>query len=752
MDPDFLAELWEETHDAIILRGPQDIIVFWSRGAERLYGWSREEARGRPAQELLQTKFPEALERIKESLALNGFWRGELTHTSRSGNPIVVESQWVMQGVDRSEQVLEINRDITERASFAPSQLAAIVGASDDAIISQTLTGTIVSWNCGAERTYGYPASEVIGLSIAVLAPEGFPDVMPNVLQRIEHGEHLEHYETVHVTKEGLPIDVSITVSAVNDPAGRVIGAATIARDITQRRTVERALHEAEEKYRTIFENARESIFYATADGETVRANPALLRLLGYDSDEQFMSDPGHLLGSWNSTQREELWSQLEGEGGGRDFEMEGRRRDGTKIWVSGTMVVVRDAGGKALTYQGTMVDITEHKRSEKTLRDEIDESERASRAKTEFLARMSHELRTPLTAILGFGQLLELGRLTPLQQTESVENILKAGRHLLKLINESVDIAGIEQGRMVLSLEPVRAGDVIGEALDLIGPAAKLRGISIGATPDLDGYYVMADRQRLVQVFLNLLSNAVKYNNDHGSVLVSASKSADNLIVRVADTGPGIAPEVRDRIFTPFERLGAEKSGVQGTGLGLALSLQLVERMGGTIVLQSAVRKGSSFFVTLPVADPPSVPLACDRDIGTRSHAEGPRATSTVLYIEDNLTNLEVMELVLGYRPGVRLISAMQGRLGFDLAKEHQPDLVLLDLNLADMPGREVLTRLKADHATADIPVVILSAEAPHGGMEAILQAGARAYMMKPFDVQVLLELLEEVLGEAAP
>jgi PAS domain S-box-containing protein len=536
-------------------------------------------------------------------------------------------------------------------------------------------------------------------------------------------------------------------------PSGRVIGVATIARDVTQRRAVEVALHETEQRYRTIFENAREGIFYVTADGETVAANPALVRLLGYGSAEEFMADPDHLLGSWKTSERQELWSRLEGEGEVRDFEMEGHRRDGTKIWISGTMVVLRDANGSPATYQGTVLDITGQKRSETLLRRETDEADRANRAKTEFLSRMSHELRTPLTAILGFGQLLQMGRLTPVQQIESVDNILKAGRHLLQLINESVDIAGIEQGRMAFSLEPVRIGDVVKDALDLIGPAAEQRGIEIRVSCDHIDRYLKADRQRLVQVFLNLLSNAVKYNREHGTVTLSCreSKGKGALTVLVTDTGPGIAPELRDRMFKPFERLGAEKSGVEGTGLGLALSLQLVQAMGGTMAVETEMGEGSTFSVTLPIVRGPAVQLTETPACAAPEDARPAHPPSTVLYIEDNLANLEVMELVLAYRPGVKLISAMQGRLGFALAKEHHPELVLLDMRLADISGREVLDGLKGDPSTADIPVVILSGEALPRDVDALLQAGARAYLTKPFRMEVILQLMEELLGGPA-
>jgi PAS domain S-box-containing protein len=641
--------------------------------------------------------------------------------------------------------------DIAEQASLAQSQLAAIVEASEDAIITHALDGAIVSWNSGAERMYGYPCEAMIGRPISVLVAPGLPDVMPDVLQRIVHAGRVERFDTLHATSTGVEIDVSITASPLRAPSGKIIGVATIARDVTQCRAVELALRETERKYRTIFEHAREGIFYVTAGGETVAANPALVRLLGYDSAEEYIADPDHLLGSWTTSERQELWSRLEGEGEVRDFEMEGRRRDGTKIWVSGRMVVLRNANGSPATYQGTVLDITGQRRSETLLRRETDEADRANQAKTEFLSRMSHELRTPLTAILGFGQLLQMGRLTPVQQVEAVENILKAGRHLLQLIDESVDIAGIEQGRMAFSLEPVRIGDVVKDVLDLIGPAAEQRGIEIRAPLDHADRYVKADRQRLVQVFLNLLSNAVKYNREHGMVTLSCRESMPNgnLTVLVADTGPGIAVELRDRMFKPFERLGAEKSGVEGTGLGLALSLQLVQAMGGTMALETEMGEGSTFSVTLPIVHGPAAQLPEIPSDGAAPDDTRPAyPPCTVLYIEDNLANLEVMELVLAYRPGVKLISAMQGRLGFALAKEHHPELVLLDMRLADISGRVVLNRLQSDPSTADIPVVILSAEAFPGDVDTLLQAGARAYLTKPFRMEVILQIMEELLG----
>jgi signal transduction histidine kinase/CheY-like chemotaxis protein len=375
-------------------------------------------------------------------------------------------------------------------------------------------------------------------------------------------------------------------------------------------------------------------------------------------------------------------------------------------------------------------------------------EAERANRAKSEFLSRMSHELRTPLNAVLGFGQLLELEPLET-EQRRSVDQILKAGRHLLELINEVLDISRIEAGRMSLSLEPVSVNETVGEAIDLVKPLAADRSITLECDPPTEPGYVLADRQRLKQVLLNLLSNAVKYNHDGGRVRVHTSRANGLIRIEIADSGAGIAAELRDRLFVPFERLGAEGTSVEGTGLGLALSRGLVEAMGGLISVESVLGEGTTFRVEL---------RAAERHVGATELPEEPLpvvagaksngSRRTVLYIEDNLSNLKLIEQLIGRRHDLQLISAMQGRLGLDLAREHTPDLVLLDLHLPDIPGAEVLARLRHDPSTSGIPVVILSADATPRQIERLLAQGADAYLTKPLDVKKFLELLDERVG----
>jgi CheY-like chemotaxis protein/anti-sigma regulatory factor (Ser/Thr protein kinase) len=378
----------------------------------------------------------------------------------------------------------------------------------------------------------------------------------------------------------------------------------------------------------------------------------------------------------------------------------------------------------------------------------DVEETDRANAARGEFLSRMSHELRTPLNAILGFAQLLELEDLGK-EQRENLHYILSAARHLLELINEVLDIAAIEAGRLPLSLEPVPVAEVVGETVSLIRPLADQHQVLLVA-PSLDGRaHVQGDRQRLKQVLLNLVSNAVKYNRQGGRVEVECVPDGDRLRVEVLDSGPGIAAEAMDRLFVPFERLDGEATGVEGPGLGLPLSRRLAEAMGGTLEVDSTVGEGSRFSVVLPAAEGPV--QREERQQRLEAPAAPEPAGMTVLYIEDNLSNLQLVERVLSRRPGVRLISAMRPQLGLELAAEHDPDLILLDLHLPDMPGQEVLRRLQAEPRTAQVPVVILSADARPGLIQDLLGQGVRAFLTKPLDVKELLGLLDAVAGEAA-
>ena len=396
--------------------------------------------------------------------------------------------------------------------------------------------------------------------------------------------------------------------------------------------------------------------------------------------------------------------------------------------------------------------DVTEQAMLEEGLRLAKLAAEQANEAKSEYLSRMSHELRTPLNAILGFAQLLDLDDLDT-EQRDNLGHIMSGARHLLSLINEVLDIAAIEAGRLSLSLEPVALADVAAETVSLIRPLADQHHVVLAGPNVSCATHVLGDRQRLKQVLLNLLSNAVKYNREGGSVHLECEPvPGDRLRIKVTDTGLGIPSEALERLFVPFERVASQPTAIEGTGLGLPLSKRLAEAMGGALELVSTPDQGSTFWIELPLVGAPVQQAEGQLDAEPASAAEPVAQTGadlTVLYIEDNLSNLQLVERVLGHRPGVRLISAMRPQLGLDLAGQHHPDLILLDLHLPDMPGETVLRRLWSSPATADIPVAILSADARPALIERLLAEGVRGFLTKPLDIKELLGLVDGIAAE---
>lgn len=425
------------------------------------------------------------------------------------------------------------------------------------------------------------------------------------------------------------------------------------------------------------------------------------------------------------------------------------RHGDDSYRWVEAVIIADPDEQSDAPGLLVYLIDVDERRRAEEARREAQEAAEAANRSKSGFLSRMSHELRTPLNAVLGFGQLLELEDLSETSQ-DAVAQILKGGSHLLDLINEVLDISRVETGDLALSPEAVHVGELVQETVDLARPLADQRGVQlvIDRSGGCDGY-AFADRQRAKQILLNLISNGVKYNRARGTVALSCENDGDAWIrLHIADTGPGIPSERLDRLFTPFERLGAEHTGEDGTGIGLALAKRLAEAMGGTLTVDSRLGEGSTFSVDLPRVEGPVERYERLNGDSEReaAGAAGP-SQRPVLYIEDNLSNLRLVERILAQRPDVDVVGAMQGRLGLELAREHQPTLVLLDLHLPDMGGEEVLRRLRDDPATASIPVVIVSADATHGQVQRLLSLGASGYLTKPINVRELLRLLDETL-----
>lgn len=379
-------------------------------------------------------------------------------------------------------------------------------------------------------------------------------------------------------------------------------------------------------------------------------------------------------------------------------------------------------------------------------------EAEAANQAKSEFLSSMSHELRTPMNAILGFGQLLEIDDTLAAEHKDNVREILNGGRHLLELINEVLDLAKIESGHIELSLEPVEVDTVIQECLTLMATLAVRRGIQI-AHDGVTGMVVRADRTRLKQVLLNLLSNAIKYNHVGGHVQLDVrTVGADRLRMVVTDTGPGISAERLAELFQPFNRLGAENSNIEGSGIGLTITRRLVELMGGVVVVESEVGVGSTFWIELPRE---SLPASHPKDTAADGQTLAQRlaaAQHTVLYIEDNPANVRLVAQILGQRQHIHLLTAHTPELGLELARARRPELILLDINMPGMDGYQVLALLKADEQLKAIPVVAVTANALPRDLARGKAAGFKGYLTKPLNVQKFLKTIDACLSSPAP
>ncbi len=473
--------------------------------------------------------------------------------------------------------------------------------------------------------------------------------------------------------------------------------------------------------------------------------SPSVERVLGF-TPQEVLATPAFWVERLRPDDRERLVAVVRNamEQGVPDFAFEHVMitRDGRERWMS-TVVHLEVRPDGVLQTIGTSFDMTERRTAEDELRRAKEEAERASRAKSEFLSVMSHELRTPLTAVLGFAQLLELSDLS-LDERADVAEILRAGRALVALIDSVLEMARVDAGLLTLSIEPVNVEAVIREAVDLIRPMAVGRNIQLVSPADAERPpWMLADRERIKQVILNLLTNAVTYNRDGGSVAVAYDVAADDrLRFSVSDTGPGIPTERQATLFTILDRRIGSDRRAPGLGIGLALSARLIEAMGGSISVESEVGAGSTFSIELPLATGPLV--------GSRERSEaGERipATATVLYVEDHLVNLRLVERIIDERPGTRVLAAMQGSLCLELARYHHPDLVLLDLHLPDIPGEEVLRLLRDDPATHDISVIVLNTARDSGTGRRLLDLGAEAYLARPIDIAAFLAAVDRVL-----
>ena len=524
------------------------------------------------------------------------------------------------------------------------------------------------------------------------------------------------------------------------------------------------ALAASEERLRLVTDNVPAMIAYYDRDKVCRFANHAYARFYAGKPASAIVGQPlRDIIGAYADHEAAEPIAQVVS---GDSVRYEGLRQGASQIARVLDIALVPEVGVDARV-QGFYVlahDITERKLAEDELRrhrehlqDLVQErtrdleaaktqAERASRAKTEFLSRMSHELRTPMNAILGFAQVMQTGKPIEPELGRYVGEIRKAGEHLLEMIDELLQLSRIEAGKLTMVVQPVRLDPVVSEAARIVGPLLDARGVTLSMTGD-PAIHVLADATRLRQILVNLLSNAAKYNRPQGTVAIAWQAGEGGRVrVAVTDSGYGIAPDKRAMLFTPFERLGAEVGGAEGTGIGLALSKQMAQLMGGELGFRPAPVQGSTFWLELNGAAPAATPPAVSEAAPVARREARP---IEVLYVEDNATNLIVVEAMFGRYPHLRLRSATDGERGLDLARRYRPDVVLLDLHLPGMSGYEVLEALKADPGTASIPVIAVSADAMPDDIRGGLQAGFAAYLTKPLQMAGLVATVEAAAGQ---
>lgn len=632
-----------------------------------------------------------------------------------------------------------------------------LLETAPDAIVVVDEQGCFQFVNAQTEALFGYSRAELLGQPVELLIPERLraqhtqyrrsfaatPKLRPMGSGRALVGRH----------KDGSEVAIEVSLSPLTTERGTVVSAAI--RDIRERRQMEAREKLASDRLLSAVESIQDAFALFDHDERFVLLNSAFRRtfshLTGQLIGERFdcFLDRAIVLGIFDlggespeAFRTRWLAYRLDPKG---NFEVKTTEHRYLRITDR------RTAEGGVVT---TIWDLTDDMQREEELRQARALAEAASAAKTEFLSSMSHELRTPLNAILGFSQLLQRDRKAPLipRQQGMVEQVIKAGEHLLRLIDDVLDLARIEMGNIPLSMEPVAISAVLNEAKILLGPMATRAGIQIEIAPLPNDFpMVTADRTRFAQVMMNYGSNAIKYGRQGGKVLFQAKVVNDLVRISVVDDGLGISVEKHAKVFQPFQRAGQEAGPIEGTGIGLTISKKLTEMMGGRVGFQSKLGEGSEFWVELPI--PLQLLSTAEKHKNYDSRAisslqEGRGARCTVLYIEDNPSNIAFMEALVAEFERVELICAPTAEIGIELARDRLPGVVLMDINLPGMSGFDALRRLREWEETAHIPVIALSAAAMDRDKRRAEQAGFYRYLTKPVRVNELADVLEMLIG----
>lgn len=682
----------------------------------------------------------------------------------------------VIDGEAKADGATEMRRQETLLRTRALQN--AIFNSANFSSIATDAKGVIQIFNVGAERMLGYTAAEVVdkitladisdpkelisrakALSIELSTPitPGFEALVFKASRGIE-----DIYELTFIRKDDNRFPTVVSVTALRDAQDIIIGFLLIGTDNTLRKQAEAEQKKLDQRLRdqqfytrSLIESNIDALITTDPSGMISDVNKQMEALTGCTRDEligapfkNYFTDP---------ERAEAGIKRVLAENRVTNYELTAHARDGKETVVSYNATTFHDRDRKLQGVFAAARDITERKLLDQALNEtniklESAKSiaEKANLAKSDFLSSMSHELRSPLNAILGFAQLIESGSppLTP-RQKSNIDQILLAGWYLLDLINEILDLALIESGKLLLSLEPMSFNEVMSDCQAMIEPQAQKSGIHL-TFPQFDSpYFVKADRTRVKQILINLLSNSIKYNRADGTVVVNYSaNTADRIRISITDTGEGLSVENLAQLFQPFNRLGREAGTEEGTGIGLVVSKRLVELMGGAIGAESTVGKGSVFWIELILTDAPQITLDDDQSLAiVPANISAEMPLRTLLYVEDNPANLLLVESLLERRPDIHLLSAQDGLRGIEVARASLPDVILMDINLPGISGIHALEILRKDLTTAHIPVIALSANAMPRDIVRGLEVGFFRYLTKPIKLNEFLDTLDAAL-----
>ncbi|MEO6147129.1 MAG: PAS domain S-box protein [Sulfuriferula sp.] len=713
----------------------------------------------------------------------------ELSMLSRDAAPRFLHIEGLADASLQSCRV--VVTDITERR-LADNELlkagalqSAIFNSANFSSIATDAKGVIQIFNVGAERMLGYAAAEVmnkitpadisdpheviaraeaLSVELGTSITPGFEALVFKASRGIE-----DIYELTYIRKDGSRFPAVVSVTALRDDQNAIIGYLLIGTDNTARKQIEeermkldQRLRDQQYYTRSLIESNIDALMATDPQGIISDVNKQMEALTGCTRDELIGAPFKNYF--TDAERAEAAITRVLREGKVTNYELTAHARDGKETVVSYNATTFHDRDRKLQGVFAAARDITERKQFELVLQDNNVElesakaaAEKANLAKSEFLSSMSHELRTPLNAVLGFAQLLASGTPPPtVGQKLSIDQILQAGWYLLRLINEILDLALIESGKVTISQEPISLTAVLQDCQTMIAPQAQKRGIQMTFPHSDNPFYILADQTRLKQVIVNLLSNAIKYNREGGAVIIQCVMSGENKVrTSITDTGMGLSPEQLTQLFQPFNRLGQESSAEEGTGIGLVVTKRLVELMGGVIGVESSVNVGSEFWVEFAALSAPELGSGSISEIGAdvcdhvAAHALLPQCT--LLYVEDNPANLLLVEQLIARRSDLKLLTAIDGYMGIQMARAYQPDVILMDINLPGMSGIDALKILHEDSTTAHIPVLALSANAVPRDIEKGIEAGFFRYLTKPIKVDEFMDTLDVTLTYAA-